>query len=116
MFFGEILAVDVALGDSVGGVDGEGCVADLDGQTVLEIEKAHLTNVLQLTASLADLSLLESGVATGPPSENRERSRANLALLVVIGFRLRYTDIQRNFISKPQTFDFLGHLCILYKK
>lgn len=92
MFLGEILPIDIALGDGIVGVDGKRRVPNLDGKAVLEIEEADLADVLELAAGLADLRLLEPRVPPRPPPEHGERPRADLALLVVI--RPRHSDVR----------------------
>lgn len=62
-------------------VQAEGSVADLDRQTKLEIQQAGLTNVLDLGACLADLSLLETHAHTGAPAEHCEGTGAHFAFL-----------------------------------
>lgn len=59
-------------------------VAQLRGQAVLQVEKASLTDVFDLGASLADLRLLEAHPGARAPSEHSEGPLADLALLSVL--------------------------------
>lgn len=59
-------------------------VAHLRRQAILQVEKTSLTNIFQLTAGLADFSLLETHPCTGAPPKHSEWPRTDLALLAVL--------------------------------
>lgn len=88
MLLGEILSIDITLGNSIIRIDGQSGVSNLHWQSIFQIQKANLADIFQLTASLTNLCFLISCITTRPPSENRERPCTNLALLVIIRFCL----------------------------
>jgi len=53
-------------------------VSDLNRQTILQVENASLADILELGASLADLSAFKSSFSPSFSPEHCERSLANL--------------------------------------
>jgi hypothetical protein len=56
----------------------------LNGEPVLKVQHARLTNVFQLGTSLTNLTLLEPHLGSRAPSEHCEGPGADLALLAVL--------------------------------
>lgn len=84
MLFGKVFSVYITLRNSIIGIDTESRIPDLNWQTIFQIQKTHLTNILQLTACLAYLSLLKPCITPRPPPEDRKWSCANLTFLIII--------------------------------
>lgn len=84
MLLSEVLSVDITLWDRVMSTNVKRSVPGLNRKTILKIKKTDLTHILQLAASLTDLSFLVSSVSSRSPPKHRERSRAYLTLLIIL--------------------------------
>lgn len=93
MLLGEILSVHVAPGNRIIGIDGQRGIPNLNRQSILQIQKTDLANVLQFTTRLTNLSLLVPRIPTGPPPKHRKRPRANLAFFIEIRFGLHSSHV-----------------------
>lgn len=113
MLLGKVLPIHIALRDRVVGVDSQRRVSDLDREPVIEIQQAHLADVLELAAGLANLRLLEPSVTPWPPPEHRERPRADLALLVVHRPRLNQRESNRIELNRRIFFQKVGVFIVL---
>lgn len=89
MLLRKVFPIHIALWNGIVRVNTQSSIANLNGQPILKIQKANLTNIFQLTASLAYLSLFVSCITTRPPPEHRKWPSADLTLLIIISFCLQ---------------------------
>ena len=88
MLLCKVFPVHITLWNGIIRVDTERSITNLNWQTIFKIEKAHLTDIFQLAASLANFTFLVSCIPTRSPPEDREGPSADLALLIIICFGL----------------------------
>lgn len=88
MLLSKVFPIHVTLWNGIIGINAQSSVSNLNWEPVLKIQKANLTNIFQLTASLANLGLLISCITTRSPPEHREGPGADFALLIIISLCL----------------------------
>lgn len=100
MLLSEVLSVDITLWDRVMSSDVEGSVPSLNRKTILKIQKADLTHVLQLAASLTNLGFLVPSVSPRSPPKHSERPCAYLTLLIILRLGLHTKQTNKHSIRE----------------
>lgn len=98
LFLSKILSINITPRNSFIGVNGQGCISNLDWQSIFKIKQTHLANIFEFTACLANFSFLVPCITAWSPPENCKWSGANFTLFVKICLRLHPKKIHLNLI------------------